>query len=53
MHFHDKDVVVTYVAEDALKSTTPEGQSTMNAFSLGTVRFNARDRVHTEVLARG
>ena len=53
MHFHDKDVVVTYVAEGALKSTTPDGQSTTNEFWPGTVRFNARDRVHTEVLARG
>src|SRR5262252_7491099 len=38
MHFHDKDVVVVYVLEGALKSTTPDGQSTMNEFSVGTVR---------------
>jgi hypothetical protein len=50
MHFHDKDVVVTYVEKGALKSTTPDGQSSANEFSFGTVRFNARDRVHTEVL---
>lgn len=53
MHFHDKDVVVTYVADGALKSTTADGQSTMNEFSVGAVRFNQRNRVHTEVLARG
>ena len=53
MHFHDKDVVVTYVADGALKSTTPDGQSTVNEFSVGTVRFNTRNRVHTEVLTRG
>src|SRR5205823_13699484 len=53
MHFHDKDVVVTYMADGALKSTTPDGQSTTNEFSVGTTRFNLRDRVHTEVLAKG
>jgi hypothetical protein len=50
MHFHDKDVVVTYVETGALKSTTPDGQSTANEFSFGAVRYNTRDRVHTEVL---
>jgi quercetin dioxygenase-like cupin family protein len=53
MHFHDKDVVVTYVAEGALKSTAPDGKVTMNEFSAGAIRFNARDRVHTEELAQG
>ena len=53
MHFHDKDVVVVYVADGALKSTTPGGQSTTNEFSVGTVRFNQRDRVHSEILSRG
>jgi hypothetical protein len=52
-HFHDKDVVVTYVADGALKSTTPDGQSTVNEFSAGTIRFNLRDRVHTELLTTG
>jgi hypothetical protein len=51
MHFHDKDVVVTYVETGAVKSTTPDGQSTSNEFSFGTVRFNPRDRTHSEVLA--
>jgi len=50
MHFHDKDVVVTYVETGALKSTAPDGQSTSNEFTFGTVRFNPRDRTHTEVL---
>jgi quercetin dioxygenase-like cupin family protein len=53
MHFHDKDVVVLYVADGALKSTTPDGQSTTNDFTAGTVRFNRANRVHTEVLTQG
>ncbi|HEV3141520.1 MAG TPA: hypothetical protein VGY57_13435 [Vicinamibacterales bacterium] len=50
MHFHDKDVVVVYVETGALKSTTVDGQSTANEFTAGTVRFNARNRVHSELL---
>lgn len=50
MHFHDKDVVVVYVEDGALKSTTPDGGSTVNEFKAGTTRFNARDRVHTELM---
>ena len=53
MHFHDKDVVVTYLADGALKSTTPEGASTVNDYRYGTTRFNARDRIHTETLVSG
>jgi hypothetical protein len=50
MHFHDKDVVVVYVETGALKSTAQDGQSTMNEFTAGAVRYNARNRVHTELL---
>jgi quercetin dioxygenase-like cupin family protein len=53
MHFHDKDVVVTYMADGALKSTTPDGQSQTNENSFGLTRFNARNRAHTEQLVRG
>ena len=50
MHFHDKEVVVVYVETGALKSTTKDGQSTENEFTAGTVRYNQRNRVHTELL---
>jgi len=53
MHFHDKDVVVVYLEDGALKSTTPDRQSVVNELSPGLIRFNARDRVHTEELVRG
>ena len=53
MHFHDKDVVVVYLENGALKSTTPDRQSVVNDLSAGLIRFNARDRVHTEELVRG
>jgi len=53
MHFHDKDVVVTYLADGALASTTAGGQRVVNEYQFGLTRFNARDRVHTETLVRG
>lgn len=53
MHFHDKDVVVVYLEEGALKSTTPDGQSIVNELSFGLTKFNARDRAHTEELVKG
>jgi hypothetical protein len=53
MHFHDKDVVVMFLEEGDLKSTTDKGEVTVNQYKPGTIRFNARDRVHTEELVRG
>jgi len=53
MHFHDKDVVVTYMADGALKSTTPDGQSQVNENTFGLTRFNLGNRIHTEQLVRG
>ena len=53
MHFHDKDVVVVYLENGALKSTTPDRQSVVNDLSRGLIRFNARDRIHTEELVKG
>lgn len=53
MHFHDKDVVVTYLKDGSLKSTTPDGKSTVNDYTFGTVKFNNRDRTHSETLAKG
>src|SRR5215472_5143158 len=53
MHFHDKDVVVFFLEDGDLKSTAPDGQSTVNAYTSGTVRFNTRNRTHSETLVRG
>jgi hypothetical protein len=53
MHFHDKDTVVVYLENGSLKSTTPDGQSVVNELSPRLIRFNARDRVHTEELVKG
>jgi hypothetical protein len=52
MHFHDKDVVVVYLDDGDLKSTTPDGQVVVNPYTFGAVRFNLRNRTHTETLIR-
>lgn len=52
-HFHDKDVVVMFLQEGDLKSTTVKGEVTLNQYKPGTIRFNARDRSHSEELVRG
>lgn len=53
MHFHDKDVVVFYLDDGSLQSTTPGGEVTVNEYKPGMIRFNLRDRTHTETLVRG
>jgi hypothetical protein len=50
MHFHDKDVVVVYLEDSALQSTEPNGRSVVNEYKSGDIRFNKRDRAHTELL---
>ncbi|HEY6249530.1 MAG TPA: hypothetical protein VI685_06190 [Candidatus Angelobacter sp.] len=53
MHFHDKDVVAYFLEDGDLKSTAPDGQAVVNTYTSGTVRFNTRNRTHTETLVRG
>jgi hypothetical protein len=52
MHFHDKDVVVVYLEDSALQSTEPDGKSVLNEYKSGDIRFNRRNRTHTELLVR-
>ena len=53
MHFHDKDVVVVYLEDSALQSTEPNGKIVVNDYKSGDIRFNKRDRIHTELVVRG
>ena len=53
MHYHDKDVVVVYLDDAALTSTTPAGAKTLNEYKAFDIRFNKRDRTHTELLEHG
>ena len=53
MHFHDKDVVVVYFDNGDLSSTTPDGKTTVNSYTFGQAKFNARNRTHSELLTKG
>jgi len=53
MHYPDKDVVVTYLEDGALRSTDPNGQAVINEHYFGFTKLNSRDRVHTEELIKG
>lgn len=53
MHFHDKDVVVLFLKDGDLKSTTPDGKEVVTSSTPGMVRFNQRNRTHFETLVRG
>ncbi|HET7889464.1 MAG TPA: hypothetical protein VFL62_24805 [Bradyrhizobium sp.] len=53
MHFHDKDVVVVYLEDSPLQSTEPSGKAVVNEYKSGDIRFNKRDRIHTELVVRG
>ena len=53
MHYHDKDVVVTYLEDGALRSTDPDGQAVINEHYFGFTKLNSRGRVHTEELIKG
>jgi hypothetical protein len=53
MHFHDKEVVVVYLADGELKSTTVDGKTDVNVISFGLAKFNAPNRTHTEELVKG
>jgi hypothetical protein len=53
MHFHDKDALVVFEATGALQSTTLDGKSVANEYKFGGIRFNRRDRTHTELLLGG
>jgi quercetin dioxygenase-like cupin family protein len=53
LHFHSRDVVVVYLADGVLKSTTPDGKSVLNPHSFGFTKFSPRGRVHYEELVAG
>jgi hypothetical protein len=52
-HFHDKDLMIVYMADGGIKSVTPDGKATPNEFKFGEVRFNPGNRAHYEEYVRG
>jgi hypothetical protein len=53
MHFHDKDVVVSYLEDGDLTSIAPNGDTVVNPYHFGVIRFTAGNRSHKEILTKG
>ena len=53
LHFHDKDVVLVYLEDGSLSSTTPDGKVVVNDYKFGQIKFNPGNRSHTELLVKG
>jgi hypothetical protein len=52
-HFHDKDLMIVYLADGAIQSVTPDGKATQNEFKFAEARFNQGNRAHYEEYVRG
>lgn len=52
-HFHDKDLMIVYMADGAIQSVTPDGKAAQNEFTFAEVRFNLGNRAHYEEYLRG
>jgi hypothetical protein len=53
MHFHDKDVVVTYLEDGDLTSISPDGKTVVNPYKFGLIRYSVGDRSHKEIVTKG
>ena len=53
MHFHNTEVVVTYLHDGDVASTTQDGKKTVNHRKAGDIVFNVANRSHSEELVKG
>jgi redox-sensitive bicupin YhaK (pirin superfamily) len=53
MHFHDTEVVVTYLQDGDIASTTQDGKTAVNHRNPGDIVFNAAGRSHSEEVVKG
>ncbi len=53
LHYHTKEVVVMFLENGSLVSSTTDGKATTNEHQAGEVKFNRADRTHTETLPEG
>jgi quercetin dioxygenase-like cupin family protein len=53
MHFHNTEVVVTYLGDGDVASTTPDGKKTVTHHNPGDIVFNTANRSHSEELVKG
>ena len=53
MHFHDTEVVVTYLQDGDMSSTTPDGKTSVNHRNPGDITYNLANRSHSEQVVKG
>ena len=53
MHFHDTEVLVTYLGNGDIASTNPDGKRNINHRKAGDIVFNVANRSHSEELVKG
>lgn len=53
MHFHNTEVVVTYLGNGDIAATTPDGKKAITHHNPGDIVFNAANRSHSEELVKG
>jgi len=53
MHFHNTEVVVVYLGDGDVASTTLDGTKTVNHRKAGDIVFNVANRSHSEELVKG
>ena len=53
MHFHNTEVVVVYLGDGDIASTTQDGKTAVNHRNPGDIVFNAANRSHSEEVVKG
>lgn len=53
MHFHNTEVVVVYLQDGDIASTTQDGKTQVNHRNPGDIVFNAANRSHSEEVVKG
>ena len=53
MHYHGADIVGVFRYVGQVRSTPPDGKSTMSNYQAGEVRFTKGNRIHSETLLGG
>jgi quercetin dioxygenase-like cupin family protein len=53
MHFHDTEVVVVYLGDGDIASTTQDGKTAVNHRNPGDIVFNTANRSHSEEVVKG
>jgi quercetin dioxygenase-like cupin family protein len=53
MHFHNTEVVVVYLGDGDIASTTQDGKTAVNHRNPGDIVFNAAGRSHSEEVVKG